>query len=262
MEFCPLLVNPVSSVRYFEFDFVSKNINLNKGMKVLDVSSPWLFGMWAVKKHDIDYVYLNPDEREFSEIESFLDINKGKGSYAFSIQDATKLPYPDCIFDTVISISVIEHISGRGDSSAISEMWRILKPGGRLLLTFPVMSSYDEEFRNENIYSLPDIEEKGDSYFFQRFYDETAIAERLLGHLKSFKIEVTELFGEIDKGFFKNYEKRWISEGLKETVKDPWLMVNGMKQYELLESMPGLGVMGISIVKATNSSGFKHFEIG
>lgn len=258
-KFCSLLVNPVSSVRYFEFDFVSRCLPLKKEMKVLDVSSPWLFGLWTAKNHKVDYVYINPDKREFAAIREFLDIDKGKGSYMFSAQDATKLPYPDCIFDAIVSISVIEHISENGDSKAITEMWRTLKPGGQLILTFPVMRTYEDEYRNNNVYSLPSVEQKNDLYFFQRFYDETAIKKRMLDHLPSHKIEKSELFGEIDKGFFRDYEKRWISDGLKETVRDPWLMVTSMKQYESLESMPGLGVMGVSIVKATNYLESKHF---
>jgi SAM-dependent methyltransferase len=248
-RFSALLINPVSSVRYFEFDFVARNIPFRKGLKILDVSSPWLFGFWAVKNQEVDYVYINPDKREFSGIRTFMEIGKGKGIYEFFEQDATELPYPDCIFDVIVSISVIEHISGNGDSRAVTEMWRILKPGGRLILTIPVMCNYEEDYRSENVYSLPDVEQNDGSYFFQRYYDETAITERLLGQLKGCNLEVSELFGEIEKGFFKDYEKRWISGGIKETVKDPWLMTTKMKRYAHLCELPGLGVMGLSLQK-------------
>lgn len=248
-RFCPLLVNPVSSVRYFEFGFIARNIPMKKGAKILDVSSPWLFGMWVVKYNEVDYSYINPDEREFSEIKPFININNGKGSYMFSAQDALGLSYKDCTFDYIVSISVIEHISGSGDSRAISEMWRVLKPGGKLILTFPVMRIYEEEYRNENIYSLPNVNKKDDSYFFQRFYDENTIATRLLSHLSGYKVEARELFGEIEDGFFKEHEKRWISGGLKETVKDPWYMATKMQRYSHIGGLTGLGVMGLSIQK-------------
>lgn len=251
-KFCSLFVNPISSVRYFEFDFVSNNLRLDADLKILDVSSPWLYGLWAVKHHEVEYFYLNPDKREYSEMQPFLDIERGKrkGSFMFSAQDATKLAYPDCIFDAVISISVIEHISGDNDSRAISEMWRVLKPGGRLLLTFPVMRCYEEEYRETNTYSLPGVKKKGDLYFFQRFYDEKAIAKRLVAHIEGSKLCAAELIGEIKMGFFKNYEKRWINNGLKETVKDPWLMARNMRRFEDINELTGLGVMGLSLQKS------------
>ncbi len=47
--------------------------------------------------------------------------------------DVCHLPYSDGTFDKVLSISTIEHI--RDDTQAMSEMFRVLKTGGLLLLT-------------------------------------------------------------------------------------------------------------------------------
>ena len=51
--------------------------------------------------------------------------------------DATALPYPDGGFDAAVSVSVIEHIRGNGDTTAMRELARVLRPGGTLVLTFP-----------------------------------------------------------------------------------------------------------------------------
>ncbi|TMC46506.1 MAG: methyltransferase domain-containing protein, partial [Chloroflexi bacterium] len=45
------------------------------------------------------------------------------------------LGHPDGSFDTVISCETIEHLPD--PRAAIAEFWRVLKPGGRLLLTAP-----------------------------------------------------------------------------------------------------------------------------
>ena len=45
------------------------------------------------------------------------------------------LPYPDSQFDTVVSFQVIEHIED--DRTFVSECFRVLKPGGRLIVTTP-----------------------------------------------------------------------------------------------------------------------------
>ena len=47
--------------------------------------------------------------------------------------DLTKINLPDASFDCIISLSVIEHIPAI--ERALAEMYRVLAPGGRLLIT-------------------------------------------------------------------------------------------------------------------------------
>ena len=47
--------------------------------------------------------------------------------------DLTRIPLPDASFDCIISLSVVEHIPAI--ERAIAEMYRVLAPGGRLLIT-------------------------------------------------------------------------------------------------------------------------------
>jgi SAM-dependent methyltransferase len=49
--------------------------------------------------------------------------------------DATRLPFADGSFDTVITSEVLEHV--QDDVSAISEMVRVLRPGGTFAATVP-----------------------------------------------------------------------------------------------------------------------------
>lgn len=49
--------------------------------------------------------------------------------------DARRLPFPDATFDVVITSEVLEHI--QDDVTAIAEMVRVLKPGGRFAATVP-----------------------------------------------------------------------------------------------------------------------------
>lgn len=53
-------------------------------------------------------------------------------------------------FDFITCISVLEHI--RDHASAVRSMFRLLKPGGHLILTFP----YNEKKYVENTYALPE----------------------------------------------------------------------------------------------------------
>ena len=45
------------------------------------------------------------------------------------------LPFPDRRFDVIVSLDYLEHVDD--DDSAMSELWRVLKPGGRLLISTP-----------------------------------------------------------------------------------------------------------------------------
>src|SRR5262245_19111894 len=49
--------------------------------------------------------------------------------------DALRLPLPDATFDVVIASEVLEHLWD--DERAISELVRVLKPGGRMAVTVP-----------------------------------------------------------------------------------------------------------------------------
>ena len=52
-----------------------------------------------------------------------------------SVATPRRLPFPDATFDVVITSEVLEHI--QDDVTAIAEMVRVLKPGGRFAATVP-----------------------------------------------------------------------------------------------------------------------------
>ncbi len=67
-----------------------------------------------------------------------IDLQKPKTSalYRQILQaDAIKLPFKNSSFQTVISNSTFEHI--KADTKAVSEVARVLKPGGKFYLTVP-----------------------------------------------------------------------------------------------------------------------------
>ena len=58
-----------------------------------------------------------------------------------------KLPFEDNSFDVVYSVSVMEHIASGNDLIVLSEMLRVLKVGGRLILTTDVMPKDEMNYR-------------------------------------------------------------------------------------------------------------------
>jgi len=53
----------------------------------------------------------------------------------FRRHDGERLPFADAAFDAVVSFQVIEHVAG--DREFVSELSRVLTPGGQLILTTP-----------------------------------------------------------------------------------------------------------------------------
>jgi SAM-dependent methyltransferase len=59
-----------------------------------------------------------------------------KDAQAGSVQgDAMRLPFPDGSFDRVIAAEVLEHIPA--DTAAMSELARVMRPGGTMAVTVP-----------------------------------------------------------------------------------------------------------------------------
>ncbi|HVC97806.1 MAG TPA: class I SAM-dependent methyltransferase, partial [Pirellulales bacterium] len=63
-----------------------------------------------------------------------LALARSRGVYSGLAQtDAAALPLADATFATVISVSVLEHV--RRPVEAVTEAFRVLRPGGRFLVT-------------------------------------------------------------------------------------------------------------------------------
>jgi ubiquinone/menaquinone biosynthesis C-methylase UbiE len=59
----------------------------------------------------------------------------GASNITWQVGDIQSIPHPEASFDTVFSSETIEHVPS--PRRAIKELARVLKPGGRLLLTTP-----------------------------------------------------------------------------------------------------------------------------
>jgi SAM-dependent methyltransferase len=59
-----------------------------------------------------------------------------RGGHEVKLASIYKMPYEDASFDLATSLDVIEHL--RFDLPAFEELWRVVKPGGHILVTLPV----------------------------------------------------------------------------------------------------------------------------
>ncbi len=76
--------------------------------------------------------------------------------------DAMQLPFASCGFDTIVSMDVLEHIPD--DKLALKEFYRVLRPGGRVLLSVPayphLWSEHDVALQHFRRYLRPELESR------------------------------------------------------------------------------------------------------
>ncbi len=54
--------------------------------------------------------------------------------------NAKTLPFPEARFDAIVSFSFMEHVKPVG--AFLDEMWRVLKPGGKIILGMPMVNKW------------------------------------------------------------------------------------------------------------------------
>jgi SAM-dependent methyltransferase len=111
-----------------------------------------------------------------SEIDSWRKLTAGEPRLGFRVGDGRRLPFADASFDHAYSVSVLEHIPEPGDEEALRELARVVRPGGRVVITLPHARAFREDWRDAPLYA--DQDAVGARHFFQRWYD-TARVERL-----------------------------------------------------------------------------------
>lgn len=112
---------------------IFENLDLDGNEKILEIGCGRGFYLnvlsKACPKFDITGIDLNQDYLSVAKV--FVDDNNVKLIKA----DATKLPFKDKSFDRIIATEILEHIPD--EAKAISEMYRVLKPDGTVMITVP-----------------------------------------------------------------------------------------------------------------------------
>lgn len=112
---------------------IFENLDLIGEEKVLEVGCGRGFYLKTLKSvwPDLDVTGVDVNQKYLDNAREFLrglDVKLIKG-------DATRLPFKSQAFDRIIASEVLEHIPD--DKKAISEMYRVLKPGGIAMITVP-----------------------------------------------------------------------------------------------------------------------------
>ena len=91
-------------------------------------------------KNNINLLHIAPEKNLRKVFNSLSNINYTNGdlniSRADELIDITSINYNDNVFDIIICSHVLEHVPN--DEKAISELFRVLKPGGVAIIQFPI----------------------------------------------------------------------------------------------------------------------------
>lgn len=167
---------------------------LKRGAKVLEGGCGKGQFVYSLQSKGYDAYGVDFAEKTITKIRSLFPNLK------LSFDDVRSLHFPDATFDGYWSIGVIEHFP-EGYDAIMKEMYRVLKPGGYLFLTFPFMSplrklkarfgsypTFDKKnFDKEHFYQFAlnskDVTKRFESFGFE------LIKEKPYSGLKGFKDE-------------------------------------------------------------------------
>jgi len=247
-----LFLEPCNYWRNIEIPAVLNHLRVQPGEHVLDVGSPKLPSLFLshrvganVRATDLFPYFFE----EYSHYLARLGKPAGDGGYQMEVQDARSLAYPDRHFEKAYAISVLEHIEDEGDTRAIREIARVLKPGGVCCLTVPFASRYYESTISKELYYRKPVD--GKPVFYERHYDSEALWRRLLAP-SGLRVEKVEYFGE-----------RWISfehlyssfPRLLRILLAPWgPLFSKMFLYRLREESSGTAKMALVVLRKDDVS--------
>ena len=116
-----------------------------RGRRVLDVGAGEGYLASRIGEHVRQRYGVAPPEI-LSACDLFPDLFKYPGLHCDQVPPDGRLPYEDGTFDIVTCVEVFEHIEDQFQQAR--EFHRVLKPGGRLLLTTPNLLNINSRLRN------------------------------------------------------------------------------------------------------------------
>lgn len=215
--------------RNIECMFVERELDLNQDDILLDIGTgESIFPRYLLRDFQVPLTICDYDSYGFETQRKFFK-DCGLQKVRLLESDATDTGIDDLSFTKISAISSIEHFLDNKDSECIREAFRLLRPGGRLVVTVPYSHCYKEET------NVP--------YYhggFVRRYDKESLSERFFSvapfNIKTvifvspqrnrFVEETIKEYGDIGVFFWKWYES---GDYIKRNLDSIWLTLLCMR---------------------------------
>lgn len=195
-----LLLCPVDLWRYHEFRAVVRAFRGEAD--VLDIGSPKLLALYLARRYGVPVVSTDIVKTVHDECVLY-ERAAWQGAIEPKQCDARALPFEDASFSFVYSVSVLEHIADDGDTRAIQEIARVLNPGGRAVITVPLVPEYRERWVDADPYGEQQRDAEG-KVFFSRYYDWPALHERVIAPC-GLRVRDARVWQERVPGWYERY---------------------------------------------------------
>jgi SAM-dependent methyltransferase len=240
-----LIADPMDSFRYFEIDFVVGAASARPIARYLDVSSPRLAPLLILRAEPRCHgVLLNPLAEDLAETRALTRAVGLDGRCRFESKLIEDAGFAAESFDLVTSVSVVEHIPE--DTRAIASMWRLIAPGGRLLITVPCARYACDEYTNLDEYGL--FAKNADGYvYWQRYYDAASL-ERRIWSVTGAPARM-RIYGENEPGTYDANVERKRTDPTYPYWNEPVFMGLHFRPYDRVDQLPGMGVVAMEFVK-------------
>lgn len=178
----PFLIKPVNYWRTSEFAQTVATGDFRRGQRILDIGSPKLLSLELAEVVGAEVFATDIEDYFLAKMERARSARRLTSEQLhLEVQDGRSLTYDDASFDRVYSISVLEHIPDQGDSACMAEIVRVLRPGGRAVVTVPFWPTSRDEYQQGGFYwAGSSKDEDGKGTFYQRRYSEADLRARLV----------------------------------------------------------------------------------
>ena len=230
-----LLDGTLNSTRYLEFDFVWKSFPAAaSGLFYLDVFSPWQLPILLVHRKRLGLATIvHPSGAAADSVDALV---RGAGlAYACRVLPSISVSSLGAgSFDVITSIGGLA--AQADDRGALAQMWRLLKPGGSLMLTLPCQRTTRR--------TTPETADASRG----RVYDSRMLADRIFAVIDEEPV-ASVVYGDTRPADPGAHPSRSADDNAIPSPREPLTVGRNWQCFPRIEDLPGAGVIALRFAK-------------